>query len=477
MKKLKFSLLIGILLMLCTFSACSQKVFIRSEVEVSTSENPETKPSIVLNVTYEELIPGEAFRLIPLVRPIQQYTPEYQFSTSDPEIAEVDETGLVTAKSLGRCVIEVTTAGMILSSSCTVNVVGQHPPVETPTLEPSSQEPTVTPSWSSTTTEEPTSPDTSESPREVIPIERIEITCPRYVYMGSTYTLTAKVYPENATETFSFYCSDERYVQFEKEGGATFTVKKNDGVRVLFWAECNQSDIKSENVEAVLAYPLSVVNADTNAKYTNYSTYSVTVNDVLNLKLQIFTENQEPESIRWYNLESMGGGINISITTDEETNKNCTVTVQNAGKAGINIWVRIQGEDYLYAILFNVQEAPRQEDKPSIELPQAEITLETGNIAAIGATLLNSEGTLTYKSDNVSVASVSADGQIRANAEGTANIIISLEGSELTVTLKVTVIASSEPSPEPSPEPTPEPTTPPSGELTSAQGASPVPSL
>ena len=548
MKKLKFSLLAGLLLVLCTFSACSQKVLVRSEFEASTGESPKTEPSLVLNITYEVLIPGEAFRLIPLVRPIQQYTPEYRFSTSDPEIAEVDETGLVTAKGLGRCVIEVTTAGTVLSSSCTVDVVEQHAPVETPTVDPSTETPSVTPSLTSPSTETPTSPDTSETPSEVIPIERIEITCPRYVYMGSTYTLTAKVYPENATETFSFYCSDERYVQFEKEGGATFTVKKNDGIRVLFWAECDQSSVKSENVEAVLAYPLSIVNADTGNKYTNYSTYSVTVRDVLNLRLQVFTENQEPESIRWYNLESLGGGINISITTDQETGKNCTVTAQNAGKAGINVFVRIHEEDYLYAVLFNVQEAPQQvirieeqdlvltvgdvhklkistenitgnlkylsknpqivsfdaygritalspgeaeiqvaspddsvkaackvlvKEKPSIELPSTEITLEAGSVASVGASLLNGEGTLTYESDNDPVASVSPEGQITANTEGIANIKISLEGSELSVTLKVTVVAPTEPTPEPSPEPTPEPAGEPSKEPASEPTAEP----
>ena len=548
MKKLKFSLLAGLLLVLCTFSACSQKVLVRSEFEASTGESPKTEPSLVLNITYEVLIPGEAFRLIPLVRPIQQYTPEYRFSTSDPEIAEVDETGLVTAKGLGRCVIEVTTAGTVLSSSCTVDVVEQHAPVETPTVDPSTETPSVTPSLPSPSTETPTSPDTSETPSEVIPIERIEITCPRYVYMGSTYTLTAKVYPENATETFSFYCSDERYVQFEKEGGATFTVKKNDGIRVLFWAECDQSNVKSENVEAVLAYPLSIVNADTGDKYTNYSTYSVTVRDVLNLRLQVFTENQEPESIKWYNLESLGGGINISITTDQETGKNCTVTAQNAGKAGINVFVRIHEEDYLYAVLFNVQEAPQQvirieeqdlvltvgdvhklkistenitgnlkylsknpqivsfdaygritalspgeaeiqvaspddsvkaackvlvKEKPSIELSSTEITLEAGSVASVGASLLNGEGTLTYESDNDPVASVSPEGQITANTEGIANIKISLEGSELSVTLKVTVVAPTEPTPEPSPEPTPEPTGEPSKEPASEPTAEP----
>ena len=114
MKKLKFSLLAGLLLVLCTFSACSQKVLVRSEFEASTGESPKTEPSLVLNITYEELIPGEAFRLIPLVRPIQQYTPEYRFSTSDPEIAEVDETGLVTAKGLGRCVLEDCRNGSLL---------------------------------------------------------------------------------------------------------------------------------------------------------------------------------------------------------------------------------------------------------------------------------------------------------------------------------------------------------------------------
>ena len=443
MKKLKFSLLAGLLLVLCTFSACSQKVLVRSEFEASTGESPKTEPSLVLNITYEELIPGEAFRLIPLVRPIQQYTPEYRFTTSDPEIAEVDETGLVTAKGVGRCVIEVTTAGTILSSSCTVDVVEQHSPVETPTVVPSTETPTVTPSLpspatetpTSPATETPTSPDTSEPPSEVIPIERIEITCPRYVYMGSTYTLTAKVYPENATETFSFYCSDERYVQFEKEGGATFTVKKNDGIRVLFWAECDQSNVKSENVEAVLAYPLSMINADTGDKYTNYSTYSVTVRDVLNLRLQVFTENQEPESIRWYNLESLGGGINISITTDQETGKNCTVTAQNAGKAGINVFVRIHGEDYLYAVLFNVQEAPQQ----VIRIEEQDLVLTVGDVHKLKISTENITGNLKYLSKNPQIVSFDAYGRITALSPGEAEIQVASPDDSVKAACKVLV--------------------------------------
>lgn len=97
-------------------------------------------------------------------------------------------------------------------------------------------------------------------------------------------------------------------------------------------------------------------------------------------------------------------------------------------------------------------------EKPSIELSSTEITLEAGSVASVGASLLNGEGTLAYESDNDPVASVSPEGQITANTEGIANIKISLEGSELSVTLKVTVVAPTEPTPEPSPEPTPEPT-------------------
>ena len=77
---------------------------------------------VTLNVTEITLAPEAKMPLTATVAPADAHFPEVTWSSSDPAVAEVDETGQVTAKALGTAVITVTTVDGGFTAQCTVTV-------------------------------------------------------------------------------------------------------------------------------------------------------------------------------------------------------------------------------------------------------------------------------------------------------------------------------------------------------------------
>ena len=77
---------------------------------------------VTLNVTEITLAPEAKMPLAATVAPADAHFPEVTWSSSDPVVAEVDETGQVTAKALGTAVITVTTVDGGFTAQCTVTV-------------------------------------------------------------------------------------------------------------------------------------------------------------------------------------------------------------------------------------------------------------------------------------------------------------------------------------------------------------------
>ena len=77
---------------------------------------------VTLNVTEITLAPEAKMPLTATVAPADAHFPEVTWSSSDLAVAEVDETGQVTAKALGTAVITVTTVDGGFTAQCTVTV-------------------------------------------------------------------------------------------------------------------------------------------------------------------------------------------------------------------------------------------------------------------------------------------------------------------------------------------------------------------
>lgn len=78
--------------------------------------------SVTLNTTEATLAPDGKLHLSAKVEPADAHYPEVTWSSSDPTVAEVDESGMVTAKALGTAVITVTTVDGGFTAQCMVTV-------------------------------------------------------------------------------------------------------------------------------------------------------------------------------------------------------------------------------------------------------------------------------------------------------------------------------------------------------------------
>ena len=77
---------------------------------------------ITLNSTYQLMWVGSKYAIIPTIEPVDAENKNVTYFSSDPEVASVDEHGVVTALKGGSCVIEVTTEECQLTAACTIEV-------------------------------------------------------------------------------------------------------------------------------------------------------------------------------------------------------------------------------------------------------------------------------------------------------------------------------------------------------------------
>ncbi|MBE6321236.1 MAG: hypothetical protein E7075_09795 [Bacteroidales bacterium] len=90
----------------------------------SSNERPSTAvQSVILNKTSGDLLVDETLQLTATVNPGYAANKNVTWASSNPAVAEVDNSGLVTAKSAGNATITVTTADGGKTATCIVNVV------------------------------------------------------------------------------------------------------------------------------------------------------------------------------------------------------------------------------------------------------------------------------------------------------------------------------------------------------------------
>lgn len=102
-------------------------------ITVTSNDNPEifatcrvkvVQPitGITLNSTYQEMWVGSKYAIIPDIQPADADNKKVTYISSDPEVASVDENGIVTALKGGTTVIEITTEQYGLKATCTILV-------------------------------------------------------------------------------------------------------------------------------------------------------------------------------------------------------------------------------------------------------------------------------------------------------------------------------------------------------------------
>ncbi len=85
-------------------------------------EITEPVTGLTLNSYHEEIVKGTRFVIVPTVLPVEAPDKRVTYVSSDPEIASVDENGVVTGLKGGSCEIIVTTVESSLKATCTIQV-------------------------------------------------------------------------------------------------------------------------------------------------------------------------------------------------------------------------------------------------------------------------------------------------------------------------------------------------------------------
>lgn len=90
--------------------------------------------NITLNKNSLTLEKGDEYQLIATLLPLES-TEEVVWESSDPNVASVDENGLLITKTVGECVISVKTKQSQISATCKINVMKEFDVIIPPTVD------------------------------------------------------------------------------------------------------------------------------------------------------------------------------------------------------------------------------------------------------------------------------------------------------------------------------------------------------
>ena len=212
---------------------------------------------LTIDKTQETLVPSETLQLIPTITPDNAENKKLTWTSSNPEVATVDENGVITAVTNGSAVIIVTTTdGSNLSATCNITVE--------------------------------------------IPVESVALNITStQIKPNGTITLVATVMPENATnknvtwkssDTSIATVNSSGVVTGKVEGTATITVTSVDDT--IKTASCTVKVSEEDNWEEIAKWAGQIAkdsSINSNSEFatvnlTGGGTKKVTVGDLFTVK-------------------------------------------------------------------------------------------------------------------------------------------------------------------------------------------------
>ncbi len=385
-----------------TVEPISAMVLVKGETEDADSIYVQNRVTPVTKVTLDEttlaLQVGVQEQLIATVKSDNGTDVTVTWSSSNPDVATVDEDGTVHAVSAGTAVITATANdGSGAHASCTVNV---------------------------------SDPDPDDVPVTSITFNKQTLS----LRVGKSEILTTEIMPENATNKTVIWKTDNRDVAIvdangkvsaKSAGTAVITATAASGAK----AKCtvtvigSNTDPDSDDV---------LVTAITLSKQA----LSMEIGKTENLTAEVTPNNATDKTVTWTSDKP-------AIAT---VNANGTVTAVSAGTAVITATAN-DGSGVTAKCTVTVNAKVITDVKAtSISLSAASLKLAKGKTKTLTATVLPAnatDGAVTFISSKPSVASVGqSSGVVTAKKAGTAMITAKTAGG-LTATCKVTVVIPS----------------------------------
>lgn len=396
---------------------------------------------------------GDKVTLKATVKPSDASNQTVSWKSSDSSVAKVSSSGVVTAKKLGTATITVTTADGLFKKTCKVEVVKKVKGVElskasatiylgkTLTLKA-----TVSPSGATNSAVTFTSSDSSvakvSSSGVVTPVkpgtatitvktsdgnftDTCKITVKRAVTSitldkstaevksDSTLTLKATIKPSNATDkTLTWTSSNNKVVTVSSKGVVTPVSKGTATITV-----------KTEN-GLTDTCKVTVYQVVTGIKLSEKA--SVYAGEKVTLKATVQPSNANTQSVTW----------SSSNTSVAKVSTKGVVTGVKAGTAVITVKTKEGG--FVAKCTVTVKQ-----HVTGIVLNKTDLTLARGSDSQLTATIKPANATdktYTFSSSNEKVATVTAQGLIKAVACGEAIITVKSNENKKTATCKVTVV-------------------------------------
>ena len=335
---------------------------------------------VTLNETELTLEVGEGAKLWETVTPSTASDKSVTWSSDKPEVATVDESGNVEAKSAGEATITVTTNVGGKTATCKVTVVEKVVPVTGVTLDKTTLNLTE----------------------------------------GEDATLVATVKPDDASNKAVTWSSDKPEIAKVDENGkvtavkagtAKITVTTKDGGKT---ATCTVT-VKAKTV-AVTGVSL------------DKTTLNMTVGEKVTLKATVAPSTASNKQVTWDSDKPEIATVNASgqVEAKAKGTAKITVTTKDGGKtATCTVTVKEATVSVTGVTL----------DKTTLDMLIGDKVILTATVSPSTAT--NKE--VTWSSNATGVATVSADGQVEAKATGNATITVTTKDGNKTATCKVTV--------------------------------------
>ena len=387
------------------------------------------------------------------------------WSSSNPDIASVDENGKITAKKAGEATITVTHESG-LTDSRDVVVTQKEVPLDSISLDqttlnldvdadatlnviynPDNTTVDRTAEWTSSnpevafvdgtgkvfgrsegtavitaTVDGKTASCTVTVTKPEIPLDAINFGDRNMVQMteGETDKLTVYYAPENTTvdRTITWTSSNPNVATAEGDGTLT---AHGEGVTIITATVAG----KSASIRVVVYAKATIVESVT----LDHQSMDLTVGNLAKLTATVKQSGGDAVSVNWSssdpsivqvdsfgNIKAIGEGTATITASAQDKSASCVVTVKK-----------------------------KEVVVTDLTIDKDKLTLEAGTTGKVTAKATNSDGTeakVTYASSDTSIATVDADGTIHALKEGTVNITAS--AGDLTVVCHVTVTPETE---------------------------------
>lgn len=331
---------------------------------------------VVLDPKTLTMTEGDCMTLIATISPSNATNRNLRWSSSDEMVASVAD-GKVTAHKAGKAVIVVSTEDGGLTANCQVTVNSKAVRVES------------------------------------VSLDRKDLA----LMVGESATLTATVFPSNATDKNVRWTSTNTSVVSVvngkvtalKVGSATVTVTTHDGVRT---ASCRVT-VKSK-----------VVSVESVRLDKKDLTLTVGKSEVLTATVS--PSNATNRNVRWSSSdETVASTVNGRVMAFKPGSTTVTVTTEDGGlTASCQVTVKSN--------VVNVE---------NVSLSKTELTLTEGEIATLTAVVSPSNATnknVRWVSSNAAVASVEG-GKVTALKVGSATITVTTEDGKKTANCQVSV--------------------------------------